>query len=168
MIKNIYYFIYRYIGMKLPHLGKLSFGSQKIRNFLVRHFILKSGNQISINRNVAIDFNVEIGENTGIMSNCLVQGPTSIGSDVIIGPETFIYTKNHEFKSRSIPIRLQGNSSPRAVFIGNDVWIGSRVTILPGVHIGEGAIVGASSVVSKNVEPYTIVAGNPAKVIGKR
>ena len=52
--------------------------------------------------------------------------------------------------------------------IGNDVWIGQNVTILPGVHIGDGAIIGANSVVGSNVDPYTIVAGNPAKPIRKR
>lgn len=52
--------------------------------------------------------------------------------------------------------------------IGNDVWIGQNAVILPGVHIGDGAIIGANSVVGKNVEPYTIVVGNPAKVLRKR
>ena len=52
--------------------------------------------------------------------------------------------------------------------IGNDVWIGQNVTILPGVHIGDGAIIGANSVVGSNVEPYTIVVGNPAKALRKR
>ena len=52
--------------------------------------------------------------------------------------------------------------------IGNDVWIGQNAVILPGVHIGDGAIIGANSVVGSNVAPYTIVAGNPAKVIRKR
>ena len=52
--------------------------------------------------------------------------------------------------------------------IGNDVWIGQNATILPGVHIGDGAIIGANSVVGSNVEPYTIVAGNPAKALRKR
>ena len=52
--------------------------------------------------------------------------------------------------------------------IGNDVWIGENVLILPGVHIGDGAIIGADSVVGSHVEPYTIVAGNPAKIIRKR
>jgi len=54
------------------------------------------------------------------------------------------------------------------IVIGNDVWIGQNVTILPGVHIGNGAIIGLNSVVAKNVEPYAIVAGNPAKTIRKR
>jgi len=52
--------------------------------------------------------------------------------------------------------------------IGNDVWIGQNVTILPGVHIGDGAIIGMNSVVGSDVKPYTIIAGNPAKVIRKR
>ena len=52
--------------------------------------------------------------------------------------------------------------------VGNDVWIGQNVTIMPGVHIGDGAIIELNSVISKNVEPYTVVAGNPAKVIRKR
>ena len=52
--------------------------------------------------------------------------------------------------------------------IGNDVWIGQNAVILPGVHIGDGAIIGANSVVGSNVDPYTIVAGNPARVIRKR
>lgn len=52
--------------------------------------------------------------------------------------------------------------------VGNDVWIGQNATILPGVHIGDGAIIGLNSVVTKDIEPYTVVAGNPAKVIRKR
>ncbi len=52
--------------------------------------------------------------------------------------------------------------------VGNDVWIGQNATILPGVHIGDGAVVGANSVVGGNIEPYCIVAGNPATIIRKR
>ena len=52
--------------------------------------------------------------------------------------------------------------------IGNDVWIGQNATILPGVHIGDGAIIGAESVIGTNVEPYTIVAGDPARILRKR
>lgn len=52
--------------------------------------------------------------------------------------------------------------------VGNDVWIGQNVTILPGVHIGNGAIIGMNSVVGSDVPPYTIVAGNPARTIRKR
>lgn len=54
------------------------------------------------------------------------------------------------------------------IVVGNDVWIGQNATILPGVHIGDGAIIGLGSIVGHDVEPYTIVAGNPARVIRKR
>ena len=59
-------------------------------------------------------------------------------------------------------------SEPKPVVIEDDVWIGGRVTILPGVHIATGSIIGAGSVVTKNVEPYTIVGGNPAHFLKKR
>jgi virginiamycin A acetyltransferase len=53
------------------------------------------------------------------------------------------------------------------VYIGNNVWIGDKVTILPGVHIGDGAVIGANAVVVKDVTPYSVVGGNPAKIIKK-
>lgn len=71
-----------------------------------------------------------------------------------------IATLNHDFN-----IETRANMTPKRVKIGNNVWIGSNVTILPGVEIGEGAVVGAGSVVTKNVPQYSIVAGNPAKII---
>lgn len=154
--------------MKLPSAGKLDLGSQRLRSYLASKFISKAGKNISINKNVILERHISIGKNSGISSNCLILEPTVIGEDVIIGPETFIYTHNHGFHRRDIPIRLQTKTIPKQVTIGNDVWIGSRVTILPGVKIGNGAVIGASSVVTKNVESYSIVAGNPAQIIGRR
>jgi maltose O-acetyltransferase len=167
-MKTLAYFCYRYFAMKLPRQGRLDLGSQKLRNYLVRKYLTSSGKNISINKNVIIESNVYIGHNSGISENCLISGPSYIGNDVIIGPETFIYTTNHGFLRKDIPIWKQPKTPPRPVVIGNDVWIGSRTTILPGVKIGDGAIIGASSVVTKDVQPYTIVAGNPATVIRKR
>ncbi|QBQ07249.1 virginiamycin A acetyltransferase [Spiroplasma gladiatoris] len=71
-----------------------------------------------------------------------------------------------EFSNKS-KINLKKNYKSNTI-VENDVWIGYGATILPGVKIGNGAIIGAKSVVTKNVEPYTVVAGNPAKVIRKR
>ena len=62
----------------------------------------------------------------------------------------------------------QGYTEMKPVYIDDDVWIGRRVLIMPGVHIGTGAIIAAGSVVTKNVEPYSIVGGNPAKHIKYR
>jgi len=73
----------------------------------------------------------------------------------------------HAYRDRAIPIREQGILT-KPVTIGDDVWIGTNAVITPGVHIGHGAVVGANAVVTKDVEPYAIVGGVPAQVIGFR
>ena len=86
----------------------------------------------------------------------------------MMGPEVYIYTQNHDFKRTDITMDKQGWSAEKPVVIEDDVWIGSRVTILPGVTIGEGSIIGASSVVTKSCPPYSIVVGNLAVVVKSR
>ena len=81
-----------------------------------------------------------------------------------MGPECKIYTINHRFNDIDKPMRLQGFQEERPVFIGDDVWIGGKVIILPGVHIGNHCIIGAGSVVTKDVPEWEIVAGNPARI----
>jgi maltose O-acetyltransferase len=95
-------------------------------------------------------------------------GTVKIGRDVMIGEELIAISRNHEFSSTETPMRTQGFQKDQPITIEDDVWIGTRVTILPGVIVGKGSIVGAGSVVTKNVPPYAIVAGNPAKLIRKR
>lgn len=91
-----------------------------------------------------------------------------IGKHVMMGPEVYIYTQNHDFSRMDIPMDQQGWSKERPVVIEDDVWIGSRVTILPGVVVGRGCVIGASAVVTKSCPPYSVVAGNPAKVVKLR
>lgn len=86
----------------------------------------------------------------------------------MMGPYVFIYTQNHNFSRTDISMDQQGWSEEKPVVIEDDVWIGARVTILPGVVIGSGSIIGASAVVTKSVPPYSVVAGNPAKVVKNR
>ncbi len=106
--------------------------------------------------------NIKIGKNVFINSCCRFQdqGGIEIGDDVLIGHNTTITTLNHDFNPDK-----RANLTPNGVKIGNKVWIGSDCTILPGVIIEDGAIVGAGSVVTKNVKANTIVAGNPAKFL---
>lgn len=99
---------------------------------------------------------------------------------IAVGVEFVMNGANHQMNSASTyPFHIfegwGGPVPPMSEFpnkgdtvVGNDVWIGQNVTILPGVHIGDGAIIGLNSVVASNVEPYTIVAGNPARLIRKR
>jgi len=83
-------------------------------------------------------------------------------------PEVIILTVGHKYDRLDIPMLEQGHNEPEPVTIGDDVWIGTRAIILPGISIGKGAIIGAASVVTKDVSEYAIVCGNPAKVIKSR
>ena len=108
---------------------------------------------------------VHLGERNVINFGCLFDGRKfciSTGDDVSIGPEATILTLGHDPQSPEFSDR--GGD----VTIGDRVWIGYRAIILPGVKIGEGAVVGAGAVVTKDIEPFTIVAGNPARRIGER
>ena len=106
--------------------------------------------------------NIKVGENVFINACCRFQdqGGIEIGDGFLIGHNTTIATLNHDFN----PSKRQ-NLTPSPVKIGKNVWIGSDCTILPGVEIGDGAIIGAGSVVTKSIPQNTIAVGNPARVI---
>ena len=91
----------------------------------------------------------------------------TIGDKVRIGLRVNIITNNHVFMDHKRPIMEQG-STCAPVIIENDVWIGVNVTVLPGVTVGEGSVIGAGAVVTKDVNPYTVVAGVPARKLGQR
>lgn len=107
---------------------------------------------------------IEIGDHSVINRDCTLdgRGGLQIGSNVSISPEVMILTAEHGVNSPTFDGVLG------KVTIGDYVWIGSRAIILPGVKLGEGAVVAAGAVVRKDVPPYTIVGGVPAKVIGQR
>jgi maltose O-acetyltransferase len=113
--------------------------------------------------------NVEIGDRVSINRNTIISAKEKIkiGNDVLIGQNVLINSGNHNFNRRDIPINKQGHTL-KPITIHNDVWIGGGVIILAGVTIGQGAIIAAGAVVTKNVEPYTIVGGVPAKKINNR
>lgn len=93
--------------------------------------------------------------------------PITIGDNTLIGAYSYIVSANHRFESRAAPIRDQGyRGAP--IEIGEDVWIGTHVVILPGVRIGKGAIIGAGSLVNRNIPEYEIWGGVPARFIKKR
>ncbi|MFC7338107.1 acyltransferase [Haloferula chungangensis] len=108
---------------------------------------------------------VHLGKRNVINFGCLLDGrkfEIRTGDDVSIGPDAGILTLGHDPQSPDFEDR------GGAVVIGDRAWIGYRAMVLPGVTIGEGAVVGAGAVVTRDVEAYSIVAGNPAKKIGER
>ena len=112
---------------------------------------------------------LKVGDNSNIGPYSYIgcSGFISIGDNVMISPRVSLFAENHNFSSKKIPMKEEGVTK-RDITIGNDCWIAANSTVLAGVKIGDGVIVAAGSVVTKNVEPFTIVAGNPAKIIKRR
>ncbi|SPJ74565.1 related to maltose O-acetyltransferase [Fusarium torulosum] len=112
--------------------------------------------------NVKVGSNVFINYNCTIIDTCTV----SIGSRTLIGPNVSFFSGTHPLDSEL----RNGTNGPEmggTITVGEDCWLAGNVTILPGITIGEGSTVGAGSVVTKDVPPYHVVAGNPAKILRK-
>lgn len=107
---------------------------------------------------------VKFGENSHIGINTIVIGPITIGRNVNIAQNCFLSGENHKYEDVSISLVKQGFDI-KPIIIGNDVWIGASSIILPGVEIGDNSIVGAGSVVTKSVSDYSVVVGNPARIV---
>lgn len=167
-LKLIFYYLFI---QKLPH-SRLWGGFNGIRRGYVSKVLkvmpndanskFENGVYISDARKLKIGAHVRINEHV------FLQGEITIGDYVMIAPNTAIYTVAHEHKDITTPMVQQGNAGAKKVLIGNNSWLGRNVVVLPGITIGEGAIVGANSVVTKDVAPFTIVGGVPAKLIRKR
>jgi acetyltransferase-like isoleucine patch superfamily enzyme len=112
---------------------------------------------------LSLGMRVSIHEYTYISAS----GGVVIGDHVAIGSGCSLISNAHNFDKKNVLIKKQGISQ-RPIYIGNDVLLGVKVTVLPGVTIGNGAIVGAGSVVTKNIPPYTVNAGVPSRVLRDR
>jgi len=112
---------------------------------------------------------LKIGNYSAIGAQSFIgaQGGITMGNDVIMGPGVRIFSENHNYDRCDISIRKQGEIR-KEVLIEDDCWIGSGVTILGGVTIGSGSVIAAGSVVAKDVPPFSVAAGIPAKVIKAR
>lgn len=160
---------YDLIAVHLPASHqKWSFGAKRLRAFCARHMLTSCGENVNVERHARFGRGVTLGDRSGIGINASIGEQTHIGSDVMMGPDCVIYTRNHRFDRLDIPMREQGYGPVEPVEIGDDCWIGGRVTILPGVHVGNGAVIAAGAVVTKDVPPYAVVGGVPAKIICNR
>lgn len=113
--------------------------------------------------------NISLGERVYInsFSMLVAKDKITIGNNVLIGPHVIINSGMHNYINADLNINKQGHSTA-PIIIEDDVWIGANSIILPGVTIGKGAVIGANSLVNKNVESYSIVGGTPAKIIKNR
>lgn len=144
--------------------------SKPIRYTLCKNIFKQCGKNVNVEKGayIANGRNISVGDNSGLGVNCKIQQNVMIGNDVMMGEDVIILTNSHKFDDCNVPMRLQGFKEIKGVVIEDDVWIGVRVIILPGVRIGKGSIIGAGSVVTKDVKNYSIVGGVPAKLIRYR
>lgn len=166
----LYYGIAQYLPSStfvFCRIGKLS---NLFRFYCVKHIFKKCGKHVNIERKAhfASGVDVEIGNYSGIGANAQIPNGTIIGDYVMMGPNCFILDVNHNTSSIQCPMCQQGMTEKKVTHIGNDVWIGRDVHMTPGRTISDGTIVAMAAVLTKDFPPYSIVGGNPAKIIKSR
>jgi maltose O-acetyltransferase len=141
-----------------------------LRRWLISILAEECGKNVIIKKNAYLGaaHGLKIGDFSQLGENSRIGPQVTIGRNVLMGPDVVLMTTSHAFENPEIPIRLQGSPPVSPIVIEDDVWIGTRVVILPGIRIGKGAIIGANSVVSKSVPPLAIFAGSPARHIRNR
>ena len=174
MVKNFKKFagivLYRMVARYLPaSYEKLTGGfSKRFRAFCTRLILDECGSNVNIEKGADFALNIKIGNNSGIGKNSIVGAYTQIGDNVMMGEACFIYARNHKTDRLDVPMCIQGFEEYRPVVISDDVWIGARVTILPGAKIGKGVIIGAGAVITGEIPDYAVVGGVPARIIKYR
>ena len=167
-MRLFFYILYHAFAKHLPCSNQpYSFGSKSIRYWICRHLFKKCGKKVNVERNADIGSGryIEIGDYSGIGVNCRI-GRAIIGKHVMMGPDVVFVSRNHDYTVTNRPMQGSGHiCDDTPIEIEDDVWIGTRVIILPGRKIGKGAVLGAGAVITKDVPDYAIVAGNPARII---
>lgn len=169
MKKKISLLIYYILANRLPPsifpLGRF-YNSFRIK--LAKKFL-------TIGENCKIQPRVNFGDGNKIIIGdyCVINEyvyiqQAIIGNYVMISPNVVIYANFHIFDRTDIPMVFQGRTVEQPCIIEDDVWIGKNVVIMPALRIGKGSIIGAGAVVTKNVAPYSIVGGVPARFIRSR
>lgn len=189
--KAIRNFLYRSIFVRVgksvyiqPNVRFIGTNTIEIGDFVRIYsgsYISNRGNKISLKNNVSLDRGVDIraygqeggditiGEDTYIGPYVCMAGPgfIHIGRDCMIASHSSLYANNHIFADANRPFKEQGVTT-KGIIIEDDCWLGTGVRVLDGVRIGRGSIIGAGAVVTRDISPYSIAVGVPAKVIGKR
>ncbi|WP_367281267.1 acyltransferase [Demequina lignilytica] len=120
------------------------------------------GDRVTILRNGEFSGAVTIGNRVFVNRDAYIRPGVTIGDDVSLGPFVRLVTDSHVIAG---PSRRAGASTHSPIRIGDGAWLGAGVTVLPGVRIGDGAVVAAGSTVTRDVQPNTLVAGTPARLV---
>jgi len=163
----LYYSIIQFLPMQ-PFPGYRLF--YKLRYFFTKKIIKNCGEDVVIKNKCYFGNGdrLSVGARSQLGQNSQLGGTINIGDDVLMGPDIVMMATSHAFDKIDIPINQQGATEEQPITIGDDVWIGTRVIIMPGVEIGSHSIIAAGAVVTKSCEPYSVIGGVPAKIIKKR
>jgi len=165
--RAIFYFFYYFFARWLP----LSYAPggrvwRKIRLLICRNLFKTCGRNVIVETRARFlsGRTVSISDNSMIGENALIIGTVTIGANVLMAPDVVMISMNHEFLRTDIPMLQQGHQQEQPISIGDDVWIGARAIILPGVSVGSGVVIGAGAVVAKDIPDRAVVVGNPARI----
>jgi len=154
-----------------------SHSKNRLLNFLLRFVALRYSDGVYIARHSVLGAKIEIGTGSRINGPVFVRGTgkLTIGNYCAFGHEIRFITSNHSTGVVAMQHQLQRqlgvqvlHAGKKNIRVGNGAWVGDRAMIMAGVEIGNGAVIGAGSVVTKDVAPYSICAGNPARQVGDR
>lgn len=151
---------------RLPEsTSPVNFGAKRFRALCGRLIMKSCGENVNIEKGTFFASDTCLGNKSGIGAFSIISNTTVIGNNVMMARECIINPSNHKMDDISRPMNQQGFEPVRPVIIDDDVWIGSRAIILPGVHIHRGGVVAAGAVVTQDVPEYAIVGGVPARII---
>lgn len=163
-IRGLLHYILNFLAYKKIHHKIYIWRGAYISN--KKNITLASGVKIPFGCYI-VPLSLNVGENTWLGVSSFICGKVSIGKNVMIGPNVAIPGANHITNKKNLPM-IDSGLTVLGTKIEDDVWIGANATILDGVTIGTGAIIGAGSVVTKNIPSHSVAIGIPAKVIKKR
>ena len=147
-------------------LNSLRPSQKKERESIIRRLFGKTGKSFLIEQPFYCDYgyNIEIGENFYSNVNCVILDGAKVtfGDNVFVAPNCGFYTAGHALDAEQ---RIQGLEYAYPITIGNNVWIGAQVCVLPGVTIGDNTIIGAGSVVTKSIPANVLAVGNPCRLL---
>ncbi|MFH0846039.1 MAG: acyltransferase [Patescibacteria group bacterium] len=180
MLRKRLFYLYKYsknkqklYGLFFYFLNKNKFEKIELPITLFNNTFIRNKNKIKFGKNITIYHNcfispieLTVGDNCDLGVNNFICGKVKIGNNVSIGPNVNIPGANHNIKTTE-SIKTSGNEM-KGTIIKDEVWIGGNSSILDGVTIEKGAVIGAGSVVTKDIPEYAIAVGAPAKVVGFR
>ncbi|HFC3339710.1 TPA: acyltransferase [Neisseria gonorrhoeae] len=158
MESKFFFLLLRFAGSVLPpsHMRGIGIIGRRVLGFLARRI------SPHIGRGAYVFPDTVLGDGSGIGANCEICRGLVVGKNVMMGPECLFYSTNHKFDRENK--RFEGYTEIRPITLEDDVWPGRRVIVMAGVTVGRGSVVGAGAVITKDIPPYSLAAGNPAVV----